>query len=208
MKSFKNYKIVPKVINKDLALFLYNYISLKREVNKILIESKFISPWQMEWGVWEDQLTKNTYCHYGDLAMETLLMKVQPIVEKETNMQLQPNYSYVKMYKTGDDLFRHTDRFACEISVTMNLGGDPWPIYVEPSGKKGKKGVPIHLGRGDMLIYRGDKLEHWREPLQGKEHVQVFLHYNNVNSKDSKDNLYDARPLLGLPQDFKRKRNN
>ena len=70
MKSFKNYKIVPKVINKDLALFLYNYISLKREVNKILIESKFISPWQMEWGVWEDQLTKNTYCHYGDLAME------------------------------------------------------------------------------------------------------------------------------------------
>ena len=23
---------------------------------------------------------------------------------------------------------------ACEISTTMNLGGDDWPIYLEPSG--------------------------------------------------------------------------
>jgi len=208
MTVFKDYKIIRKAISKDLALFLYNYIYLKKEVNKILVESRFISPWQTEWGLWADNLNTNTYCHYADIAMETLLMKVQPIVEKETNMKLQPNYSYVKLYKTGDSLRRHKDRFACEVSITMNLGGDPWPIYVEPSGKKGKKGIPINLSKGDMLIYRGDKLEHWREPLQGKEHLQVFLHYNNVKSKGAKDNLYDTRPLLGLPGDFKKMINN
>ena len=25
----------------------------------------------------------------------------------------------------------------------MNLGGDPWPIYLEPSGKVGKKGIKV-----------------------------------------------------------------
>jgi hypothetical protein len=36
-------------------------------------------------------------------------------------------------------LKRHKDRFSCEISTTMNLGGDDWPIYLEPSGEVGKK---------------------------------------------------------------------
>ena len=39
------------------------------------------------------------------------------------------------------NLKRHKDRFSCEISTTMNLGGDPWPIYLEPSGEVGKKGI-------------------------------------------------------------------
>jgi hypothetical protein len=41
--------------------------------------------------------------------------------------------------KKGMNLKRHKDRFSCEISTTMNLGGDDWPIYLEPSGEVGKK---------------------------------------------------------------------
>ena len=42
-------------------------------------------------------------------------------------------------------LKRHKDRFSCEISTTMNLGGDDWPIYLEPSGETGKKGIKVDL---------------------------------------------------------------
>jgi hypothetical protein len=34
---------------------------------------------------------------------------------------------------------RHKDRFSCEISTTLNLGGDPWPIYLSP---KENVGIP------------------------------------------------------------------
>jgi len=54
---------------------------------------------------------------------------------------------------------------------------------------------------GDMLIYRGDVVEHWREPLWGQNHAQVFLHYNE---KEGQYNIpYDGRPLLGMPATFR-----
>jgi hypothetical protein len=101
-------------------------------------------------------------------------------------------------------LKRHKDRFSCEISTTMNLGGDPWPIYLEPSGKEGQKGIKVDLKPGDMLVYSGCELEHWREKFKGKECVQVFLHYNNRKTPGARDNMFDKRPHLGLPSWFKR----
>ena len=49
-----------------------------------------------------------------------------------------------------------------------------WPIYLEPNGETGKKGVKVDLKPGDMLVYSGCELEHWREKFKGKECVQVF----------------------------------
>ena len=54
-------------------------------------------------------------------------------------------------YQKGDDILeRHKDRFSCEISTTlMNLGGDPWPIYLSPNENVGipemggKKGITV-----------------------------------------------------------------
>ena len=94
---------------------------------------------------------------------------------------------------------------SCEISTTMNLGGDAWPIYLEPSGKKNKKGKKIILNPGDMLIYKGMELEHWREPFEGVDCAQVFLHYNNSKTDGSDKNIYDNRETLGLPDWFKKK---
>ena len=126
-------------------------------------------------------------------------------MRKVTNLKLTPNYSYARIYKKGDVLERHKDRFSCEISTTLNLGGDLWPIYLEPSGEKNKKGIKIILNPGDMLIYKGNELEHWREPFEGENCAQVFLHYNNLKTKGSEENIYDKRPHLGLPSDFKKK---
>ena len=55
-----------------------------------------------------------------------------------------------------------------------------------------------------MLIYRGTELEHWREPFEGNDCAQVFLHYNNKNTAGSNLNIYDSRATLGLPTWFKK----
>ena len=86
----------------------------------------------------------------------------------------------------------------------MNLGGDLWPIFVDPTKQKNQKGVEVNLNAGDLLIYKGNILEHWREPFDGNECCQVFLHYNDVD-KQGKDNKFDGRPYLGLPGQFRSK---
>jgi hypothetical protein len=222
--SFKKnkYTIIRKAISKDLAIFIYNYFLIKRQVAQTLFNTKYISPFETMFGVWNDEQVQNTYSHYADIAMETLLIKVHSIMEKKTNLKLIPNYSYARIYKKGDILHRHKDRFSCEISTTLNLGGDSWPIFINPNEKEGyvfgekrgvhgiqnynpssSKGIKVVLKPGDMLVYRGNLLEHWREKFEGEDCCQVFLHYNNIKTKGSEENIYDRRIHLGLPSSFK-----
>jgi hypothetical protein len=84
----------------------------------------------------------------------------------------------------------------------MHLGGDyKWPIFL----KKGKKDISINLGIGDLLIYKGQEIEHWREPYLGQEYAQVFLHYHDASTTEAANNMYDTRAHLGLPATFKKK---
>jgi len=200
----KKYLVIQKVITKDMTKFIYGYFMMKRRVAKKFLDDRYISPFETGWGTWTDEQIPNTYSHYADIAMETLLTWVQPAMEKHTGYKLSPTYSYARIYKKGDVLKRHKDRFSCEISTTLNLGGDPWPIYLEPSGKEGLKGIKVDLNPGDMFIYSGCELEHWREAFQGEDCVQVFLHYNKADSKNAKENEFDRRPHLGLPSWFKK----
>ena len=216
--NFKKDKftIIEKTIDLKIANFIYNYFLMKRQVAKTMFNEKYISPFTTEFGIWNDSQVPNTYSHYADIAMETLLLLVQPVMEKKTGIKLIPTYSYARIYKKGDILNRHKDRFSCEISTTLNLGGDPWPIYIEPDSKMGKfvegkgyisdntKGIKVNLKPGDMLVYKGNLLEHWREPFEGENCGQVFLHYNNRKTPGAKDNMFDKRIHLGLPSWFKR----
>ena len=201
-----NFCVIEKAISTDLATFLYNYFSMQKQVYDTCINARYISPFETMIGYYEsqDEQIPNTYSQYANTAFETLLLKLQPVMEKTTGLKLTPNYTYARIYKPGDELKRHKDRFSCEISTTLNLGGDKWPIFIEPSQKEGMKGVSVNLQPGDMLVYRGNILEHWREPFKGKDCAQVFLHYNNSKTKGSKENMFDKRPHLGLPSWFKK----
>ena len=198
-----NYDIARNVISSEVCSFIYQYFQNKRAVAQVLQESKFLSPFDETWGTWRDAQIPNTYSHYADLAMETLMSRTLPIMKKVTGLELIPCYTYARIYKFGDELHRHKDRPSCEISRTMNLGGDPWPIKLEPSGETGLEGVTVDLNPGDMLIYRGTHVEHWRDPFQGYDCGQVFIHYNDFNGPFRDTNLNDKRPMLGLPGWFK-----
>ena len=214
--SFKKnrYIIVKKAISKDLSNFLYNYVLVKKQVARTLIDKKYISPFEHMFGIFGDSQVPYTYGQYADIAMETLLLKVQPVLEKHTDLKVVPTYSYFRIYKKGDLLARHKDRASCEVSCTLNLGGDPWSIYLDTSGQDfvidkfknlvkpgAPKGIKINLKPGDMLIYRGDLCEHWRDYFNGENHAQVFLHYNNAKRKNGVSNIYDGRIHLGLTKD-------
>ena len=196
--SFKkdNYQIIKGAISKELADFCYQYFLNKRAVADHLFKEKFISQFTQYFGVWNDTQVLETYSHYADIVMETLLQKVKPIMEEQSEVKLIETYSYARIYKKGDELKRHKDRYSCEISTTLNLGGDNWSIYLEPD-------IEINLNQGDMLMYRGCDVEHWRKPFEGKDCGQVFLHYNDASSKDAKQNKFDGRPMIGLPSFFK-----
>ena len=81
--------------------------------------------------------------------------------------------------------------------------GTHGPIYLDPTGKEKQAGIKVDLKPGDMLIYSGCDLEHWREEFTGKDCGQVFLHYNKKGSKNAKENEFDKRPFIGLPAWYK-----
>ena len=209
----KKYLVIKKAISFELANFAFNYLLLKRDAVKLMQDTNYISKFTPGYGTWEDEQIPNTYSIYGDCFMETLMMKVLPIMQERTEMTLVPCYTYTRIYKKGDILKRHKDRPSCEISTTLHLGGEPWTIFLDPTGAdyvvdeykqihkpNAPQGIPITLEVGDMLVYSGCDLEHWREPFEGEHCAQVFLHYNNVDGPFGTQNKFDKRPLLGIPK--------
>ena len=205
MLNFKKnkYDVLKNVLRDDYCHLFAEYFRNKAQTYETMLKHTFISEFHNEFGTKFDRQVLGAYSCYGDIMMEMLLVNMHALMEKNTGLRLQPNYSYARIYKNGHVLERHKDRLSCEISTTLNLGGDPWPIYLEPSGREGMNGLKVDLNPGDMLIYRGMDLEHWREPFQGSECVQVFLHYNDVNNPNAVP--YDGRPHLGLPAWFKKR---
>lgn len=150
----------------------------------------------------------NAHSKYADPAMESMLVHLQGIMEENTGLKLYPTYSYYRVYRKGDDLKKHKDRPSCEISATLcfNYSYDDsnfkWPIFMN--------GHEAVLRPGDMVVYRGVDLEHWREPFNCKDendwHVQGFFHYVDVNGPYS-EYKFDQRETLGI-SDKPRNENN
>ena len=209
----KKYEVIREALSKELANFIFNYMMLQRDAVTFMTKSNKVNPYSPFIGNRGDTQVPGAYSKYADWVMETLLMYMIPIMKTKTGMDLVPSYSYTRLYEKGNILRRHKDRPSCEISTTLHLGGDEWPIYLDPSGadfvinedkeihKPGApKGVQIDLKVGDMLIYSGCELEHWRKPFKGNVCSQVFLHYNHANGPFAKTNFLDQRPLLGVPK--------
>lgn len=200
---------IESFIDSNICNILYTYVTLEAERLNYL-ENNDIEKDEEIYGTFNDRQAPGDFSKYGDLIFDTLLImgleKISTLIEKN----LIPTYSYHRLYTTGTELKKHTDRPSCEISTTLCLGYNvsnidvkkypdwDWPMFVKT--KEGNE-LPIHLKPGDMIIYRGCEVEHWREPFEGLNHAQVFLHYNEKNG--DYDNLYDNRPMLGLPSSFK-----
>ena len=213
--SFKKnkYQVIRNAVSKEICDIAYHYLHISAEADYWLLKNNITHEENIFIGNFKDAQVPNSYAKYADRLMETLLIKTIPVMEQKTGLKLIPTYSYCRLYRKGNILKRHKDRPSCEISTTLCLGGDPWPIFIDHTGSNNviserknihkanaPKGVKYLLKPGDMIIYSGCELEHWREPFEGNLCGQVFLHYNHANGPFAKTNLFDKRPLLGIPK--------
>lgn len=136
-------------------------------------------------------VTHDCWSIYSSTITESLLLTIQPLVEQHFDVKVFPTYSFCRIYWTGADMVKHVDRPACEYSVSVCISTEPtpWPIWFE--------GEEVILEAGDLVIYKGMEVEHWRTPYQGLEQFQVFLHYVAQNGPYA-NQKFDGRPMLGL----------
>lgn len=145
---------------------------------------------------------------YGDPIFEDLLQKFAKQIGDNVGRELLPTYAYARIYRTGEILKRHTDRPSCEISATLTLGYEAntvWPIYFNE-----EKEISINLEIGELAVYKGCEIVHWRPAFKGKWQVQVFLHYVDANGA-YKDHAKDGRDTFGVKKralDVHEKRKN
>jgi len=143
-----------------------------------------------------DSQIKTSFAYYSSLTSETLLEVLQEKIEKIVNKNLYPTYSYLRIYYQNSILKKHVDRPSCEYSATIciTIDKEPWDIWFET---KNQENIKISLEAGDLIIYKGMELPHWRDMYENKEQIQVFLHYVDQNGIHS-DYKYDKRPMLAL----------
>lgn len=184
----KKYCVVKNAISSELVNFITQYA--------LFDELRNFSPEYRDRK--EAAQVSDAHSKYADPAVETLLISMQDIIERSTNLKLYPTYSYYRVYRPGDELKIHKDRPACEISATIciNYNYDDntftWPIFID--------GDEINLSPGDMAIYKGCELSHWREEFFHSEdvwHIQAFLHFVDADGIYSSEK-FDNRESAGL----------
>ena len=107
-------------------------------------------------------------------------------LEKIIGRKLYNTYYYDRFYYPGQELTKHADRDACEISVSVHIGTNlegkdaDWPFciktpdtYTEDWSKRLDKSTVLIPGEekslilkpGDGLLYKGCERPHWRDPM-------------------------------------------
>lgn len=204
------YVVIRDFLTKEIATLAYSYcLTNVQRVDYMATHAKhaYMPSWDGHFG---DPQVPNTFYRYGDPLMDTIMLMGKQTIEQQIGMQLIPNYTYWRLYQHKDILARHIDRPSCEISATLCIGYNndnvdkikypdyDWPLFVETAEEKQ---LPIHLKPGDMIIYRGCEIVHWREPFDGLNHAQAFMHYNDATGPYN-DNYLDGRPIPGIPQKY------
>jgi hypothetical protein len=165
-----NYIIIPNFISRNDALRLGKEFAEYCDKNDVP----------------GDTQAANSPSKYDYISFLELLCEKTPQISAILDETVLPTYSYARVYKNGSVLESHTDRDACEISLTVHLCGDTsWPIVIETPTKEERS---VILNPGDAMLYLGCISNHWRDMYFGEEYVQVFLHY--VRSRGDKSYAY------------------
>lgn len=141
--------------------------------------------------------------------MLTFLWGLTPRIAQATGCALLPTYAYFRLYQRGDVCRIHTDRPACEHSVSLTIAyGDetPWPLSVATVADPVPQPVvradfgqtafgSVAMQPGDGVLYQGVHHRHGRlEPNPNAWSAHLFLHWVDANGR-YKDQAFD-RPTI------------
>lgn len=124
--------------------------------------------------------------------MLTFLWGLTPRLEQVVGCPLLPTYAYFRLYQQGDICRVHSDRRACEHSLSLTIAyadDQPWalsvatdrtdtpqPIVAEDFGDQRFGSVP--MAPGDGVAYQGTHHRHGRvEPNPNRWSAHLFLHW-------------------------------
>jgi SM-20-related protein len=152
-----------------------------------------------------DRLDKDGQCPLslavgGDPALDAVLGWKNPDVSRLVGFDLAPTYSYTRIYAKDEILTRHSDRAACEISVSVSIeipkDAGPSVLHLKPPNMPE---TTIEMFEGDACVYAGAEVEHWREPFSQDGYIQLFLHFIDKHGEHFPKLTYDKRKYLGAP---------
>lgn len=197
--SQNQYVVLRGFLPPSTAELLYGYMLTRKQASvlkRISEPEKYDTLWDGKMPNEEAQV-QECFSWYGDPLMDSLLMQTMDLVQDIVDCEeIIPTYSYCRLYLHGAILHKHKDRISCRYSTTICLGGDPWDITI-----KNQRGPnTIQMSPGDMIVYNGCDLEHWRDPFEGDKCGQVFLHYSDVSNIET--NYLDGRVELGVPKQY------
>ena len=132
---------------------------------------------------------EGSIARYWHPQYRTIHSSIRFKLEKIIGRDLYNTYYYDRYYFAGQDLTKHVDRDACEISVSIHIGTNlkgkdaDWPFCIQtPSGDVSS----LILQPGDGVIYKGCERPHWRDEMTRKKYFfsrgeryyhQIFFHY-------------------------------
>jgi hypothetical protein len=187
----QGYLYVPKFIDETTMSLLKHYLFLR------------IKAGHANYSATEKQDMQAPFSHsfYADPLSETILDKSAKAISSHIGEDVVPTYSYTRMYGRGDELIRHIDREACEISVSLHIArpkdSEISPLYFSKN-RDGSDAASVLLESSDIVIYKGCDIWHWREKFEDhKWYLQMFLHYVRKEGCN-KAHIYDKRPMLGI----------
>ena len=141
------------------------------------------------WGKKEDQFNRapveaqveGSTSRYWHPQYRAIHSGIRQKLEKAIGCKLFNTYYYDRFYFPGQELSKHADRDACEISVTVHIGTNlpepqsKWPICIKTPDTytdedKTEILVPgeersVVLEPGDGMVYKGCERPHWRDPM-------------------------------------------
>jgi len=207
-KQYKKngYVIIKNFYDKTFCKTLDTYCKLRFQNLKAFMEDDRIEYRESTDGTLDDGDVLGAGSFYADPFTEAMLINNKDFIKKVSKKDIEATYSYWRYYRPGNELEYHTDRNDCIVSATICVGYDVsnvdkdynWKIFMRSK----EKDIGIEMHPGDMVIYNGLDLPHWREKFKGRYQSQVFIHYSDIPIiKD----LKDGRNRLGLPLCFKKK---
>ncbi len=133
---------------------------------------------QMPFG---DSQSPLRYFAYNDSIARYFHHQLTQAVSQLAGESLKASYVYIGAYQPGALLEKHLDREQCEFSLSLCLdytpepsGATPWPLVLHTDSGT----VSVYQGLGDVLLYRGRRIPHSREPLPPRHtSTSIFFHY-------------------------------
>ena len=152
----------------------------------------------------EESQVEGSLARYWHPQYRKIHSDIRLKIEKQIGRKLYNTYYYDRFYFPGQELKKHTDRPACEISISVHISTnleEYWPIFIKTpyvfaesqECTKVKKLintgdiVAVNLNPGDGVLYKGCESPHWRDKMPGTFEMmsggeelyyhQIFFHY-------------------------------